>query len=244
MNKVQYFMKKNSSTILTVLSSAGVIGTSILAVKATPKAMKLIDEAKLYNDEELTVMKTVKVAWKPYVPAILTGISTIACIFGINHLSRKNQATLMSAYALLDNSYKEYRNKANELYGEDADSKIKTGIAESHLDDIKVEDEKMIFFEFQSMRQFTATMHHVVQAECAFLELLHTKGFATLNEYYSLLGLPPVSFGDNQGWHDMERIDPYHCEELEFYYEKAISKNGTEFTIIDTNLPPSSDFIL
>lgn len=244
MNKVQHFMKKNSSTILTILGSTGVIATSVLAVKATPKALELIIEAEYSKGDRLTTMETVKVAWKPYIPAALTGVSTIACIFGINHLSRKGQATLMSAYALLNNSYKEYRNKVDEIYGEGSDTKVKNSIAESHLEDIEVEDEKMIFFEFQSMRQFTATMHHVAQAECAFLELLHNKGFATLNEYYSLLGLPPVSFGDNQGWHDMERIDPYHCEELEFSYEKAISKNGTEFTIIDTNLPPSSDFIL
>ena len=245
MNRVQHFMKKNSNVILTVFGSVGVITTSILAVKATPKAMKLIDEAKIYNDEELTVMETIKVAWKPYIPAVLTGVSTIACIFGINYLSHKNQASLMSAYALLDNSYKEYKNKVNELYGENANTEVRNSIVDDHLEDtIEIEDEKMIFFDFQSMRQFTATMHHVMQAECAFLELLHNKGFASLNEYYSLLGIPPVSFGDNQGWFDMERIDPYHCEELEFHYDKAISKNGIEFICIDTNIPPSSDFIL
>lgn len=245
MNKTQYFIKKHSSTILTVLGSVGVVTTTVLAVKATPKATSLIAEARMIKGEDLTPLEIVKVAWKPYIPTVISGIGTIACIVGINRLSVKSQASLMSAYALLDNSYKEYKKKTNEIYGEDADDRIKSAIAESHIgDDIVVDDEKISFFEFQSMRCFTSTMHHVLQAECAFLELLHNKGFATLNEYYSLLGIPPVSFGDRQGWFDMERIDPYHCEELEFNYEQSLTKNGDKFIIIDTNLPPSSDFIL
>ena len=245
MNKVQYFMKKNSSTILTVLGSTGVIATSVLAVKATPTALSLIAEAQMVKGDKLTTIETVKVAWKPYIPAVLTGVSTIACIFGINHLSSKNQATLMSAYALLDNSYKEYRNRIKDVYGEDADVKVKTCIAESNLDeDIEVEDEKIIFFDFNSMKHFSATMHHVLQAECAFLDLIRKRGFATLNEYYALLGLPPLKNGGNLGWFDMEQIDPYHCEELEFIYEETLTKNGTKMIIIDTNIPATTDFIL
>lgn len=245
MNKLQHFMKKNSSNILTICSITGVAATSILAVKATPKALSLIYETQIIKGEKLTTAEVVKVAWKPYIPAAITGFSTMACILGINLLSTKNQAALASAYVFLDNSYREYRKKVNELYGEDAHNKIKNEMVESQYDDdIKVEDNEELFFDFISMQFFTSTMKNVVQAECAFLELLHTNKRAYLNEYYELLGIEPVSDGYTLGWYDVENNDPYGCEELEFNYEKVTMKNGNPCWIIDVNTMPTVDYVL
>lgn len=83
--------------------------TAVMAVKATPKALRLIEEAEKEKGKKLTKTETVKVAWTPYIPTVLVGASTIACIFGANVLNKRRQAALMSAYALLDSSYKEYK---------------------------------------------------------------------------------------------------------------------------------------
>lgn len=98
MSSTQIFLKKHSSTILTVIGSAGVVATTILAVKATPKAIQLIeDEKNRQNNDiltnamangyetckyvrELKPLEVIKVAWKPYIPTTITGLSTIACI--------------------------------------------------------------------------------------------------------------------------------------------------------------------
>ena len=245
MNKMQYFLKKNSSTILTVVGAVGVVGTSVLSVKATPKALILLDEAEKEKGEKLTPLEVVKVGWKPYIPAVIMGASTIACIFGANILNTKKQASLMSAYALLDNSYKEYRNKMIELYDKEADIQVRGKIAESHLDENMERDEnKLLFFEYQSMQFFEATMDHVMQAECAFKELLNTRGYACMNEYYELLGIDGIPEGSQLGWYDNEHIGPYGVEELEIYYERTTMKNGTECWIIDMNNPPTVDYIL
>ena len=115
MNKLlrssKLFLKRNSSTILTVVGATGVIATSVMAVKATPKALAMIEKAKEEKGEDLTKLETIKVAGPAYIPAAIAGISTIACIFGANILNKRQQAALMSAYALIDNSYKEYKNK-------------------------------------------------------------------------------------------------------------------------------------
>lgn len=245
MNKMQYFLKKHSSTILTVASSAGVITTAVLSVKATPKALILLEEAKKEKSDELSVFETVKVAWKPYIPAAISGVSTIACIFGINYLSIKNQASLMSAYALLDNSYKEYRNKVNEIYEDGADIKVRQEIASSKYDkNKKVEDGKILFFDFNGVRFFESTMEQVMYAENAFLEILNGRGYACINEYYDLLGLSHIDGGDQLGWTALEDNDPYDCHELEFMYEKVLLKGNTECYIIDTNNPLSADYII
>jgi hypothetical protein len=111
MNKTQLFLKGHSPTILTIISSAGVVITSVLSIKATPKALKLIEEAKNNKERELTTEEIIQVAWKPYIPALISCTSTILCIVGANYLNIQKQRNLMSAYMLLDNAFKQYRKR-------------------------------------------------------------------------------------------------------------------------------------
>lgn len=244
MNRVELFLKKHSSTILTVIGAGGVIGTSVLAVRATPKALELIKKASEEKGEKLTKMETVKIAWKPYVPAIVTGASTIACIFGANYFNSKNQASLMSAYALLDRSYKEYQNKVNEVYGEDADANVKQEIALSKMDDTIPSDGKQLFFDQHSMHFFESTFDEVHAAEEVFLEILNYRGYASVNEFYDLLGIPHVEFGWQLCWWALEQNDPWRCNELEFIHYTARRTDGATCCIIDTTMSPTMDNIL
>ena len=123
------FLKRHASTILTYAGGAGVIATSVMAVKATPKAFALLENAKTKKGEGLTKLEKIKVAGIEYIPAIIMGVSTIICIFGANALNKRQQAALISAYALLNNSYKDYKKKLAELYGEYAVEEIKKEIA-------------------------------------------------------------------------------------------------------------------
>ena len=72
---------RHTSTVLTCLGGIGVVATSIMVIKATPKALELIEEAKKEKGEELSKWETVKVAAPKYIPAMMTGVATIACIF-------------------------------------------------------------------------------------------------------------------------------------------------------------------
>ena len=51
---------RSSPTILTVVASIGVIATTITAVQATPKAIKLLKEAELEKGENLTKLEIVR----------------------------------------------------------------------------------------------------------------------------------------------------------------------------------------
>ena len=134
MNKLlsgsKLFFKRNSSTILTCLGGAGVVVTTIMAVKTTPKASALLEEAKKEKGEDLTKLEIVRIAGPVYIPTILVGASTIACIVSANILNKRQQASITSAYALLDNSYREYRKKVEEVYGENANAEIQSEIAD------------------------------------------------------------------------------------------------------------------
>lgn len=88
-------VSKYGPEIAVGVGIAGMITTTVLAVKATPKALKLIDEAKKEKAEEeeaveLKPTEIVKVAWKPYIPAMISGALSIGCIVGAStvHVKR------------------------------------------------------------------------------------------------------------------------------------------------------------
>jgi hypothetical protein len=159
-------LQKYSPTILTCFGAAGVVATAVMAVKATPKAIELLDQARIEKCDDLTTLETIDIAGPVYIPSVIMGVTTIACIFGANILNKKSQAALMSAYALLDNSYKEYTRKAEEMYGDNADAHIKEELAKEHYEEsaaVESDEEEELFFDFKTLQYFTARMDEVVQ---------------------------------------------------------------------------------
>lgn len=183
--KIGRSLKKASPTILTCIGAAGVVATAVLAVKATPKADSLIKADSRRNHDgdpyAATKLEAVKSCWKCYIPAAATGVATIICIFGANTLNKKQQASLASAYALVNRSYSDYKHKLKELYGEDAHKKIMESIAaekssmppitatggfsNSSLEFEDANEEQRLFYDSFSKRYFQATISQVLQAE-------------------------------------------------------------------------------
>jgi hypothetical protein len=209
------FAKKNAPTILTCLGAAGVIATSVLTAKATMKASKLLEEAEYKKGDELTTSETIKVAGPSYIPAVLVGVSTITCIFGANVLNKRNQAALASAYALIDNSYRQYKNKVKELYGEETHNNIIDAIAKEECKDVHIsagglvsnyiqeideDSDPRLFYDEYSGRYFESTIEKVLLAEYHLNRNYILRGFARLNEFYEFLGLEPTDYGEAVGW--------------------------------------------
>lgn len=238
------FFKKNASTILTCVGSAGVITTAVLAVKATPKAMSLVEKAKEEKGEELTKLEVVRVGGPAYIPATLVGAATIACIFGANILNKRQQAALMSAYALLDSSYKDYKRKVGELYGEDAGVKIKEELAKEHYEteEIQVTGDKQLFYDEFSERYFESTMADVLRAEYEINRILAVDGGVYLNELYEFLDIPTVDYGDYLGWSSFMISECCWYTWLDFVHQKVVMDDGLECYIISFGFEPTVGF--
>lgn len=238
------FLKRNASTILTCAGGAGVIATSVMAVKATPKALTLLENAKEEKGEDLTKVEKIKVAGPVYIPAIITGVSTITCIFGANALNKHQQAALMSAYALLDNSYKDYKKKVEEIYGKDATNEIEGGIFRDKYneDPYPVEDGKELFYDDFSQRYFEATTEQVLRAEHILNRRINDACVVYLNEFYELLGIKPMDYGEFLGWSRNELHDMYLESWIEFSHSKTIMDDGLEVTIIHIRTEPTFSF--
>lgn len=160
------------SIALTCLGGLGVIATSIIAARSTPKAMRLLESAKKEKGEELTKVEVIKTAAPAYIPTIAVGAATIACIFGIGLLDKRSQGSLMSAYALLDKSYRTYRDKVTEIYGENADETVKEAVAKDIYEEEKdtldvmledADDEEVLFLDMNTLEYFNAKMTDVIQ---------------------------------------------------------------------------------
>lgn len=244
-------LKKNSPTILTVLGAIGVVGTAIMTAKAVPKAMKLVEEAEKEKGEELSKWETIQVAAPTYIPSILLGTGTLVCIFGANILNKRSQASLASAYALLDQSYKEYRSKLKELYGEEAHKNIIDSIALDYAEnvsitcgscyglntcDLSVEEndgKPRLFYDAFSKRYFEKTIEQVLNAEYHINRNCILRGEVTVNEFYDFLGLNHIDGGDDLIW--------FPCDDflwIDFNHRKVQLEDGLQCYIIEMMFEP------
>lgn len=259
-NKTGLCIRKYSPVALSCIASIGVIVTAIMAAKATPKAVELIHaDSKEKHDGDpnaYTKKEAIIAAWKCYIPAAAFGFSTIACIMGANALNRKQQAELASAYALIQNSYKKYREKLKEEYGEEAHNKIMDSIIKEKCNEVSIYTPGMLsnstldfgegiepeitrtFYDSFSGRYFESTIEKVIQAEYHLNRNFIFGGAISLNEFYEFLGLEKTEFGDNIGW---SCINGEICW-IDFSHRRITLDDGMEVYIIDMVFEPTSDW--
>lgn len=212
-NDVRTSMVKYGPEILTGIGIAGMITTTILAVKATPKALDLIEdkreELELESDEKLTVGETVKATWKCYVPAVVCGVTATACLIGASTENNRRKAALAAAYNLTATAYSEYKDKVTEMVGEKKEREVRDEVAKDNLHKKPVEQSAIIvngtgntrFFDDISKRRFTSDIDKIKRAVNDLnARMLRGDDYVSLNDFYYEIGLERVDYGDDVGW--------------------------------------------
>lgn len=199
------WLKRNASTILTCLSTLGLVGTVVLAVQDTPKAMRALTDAKLEKGSaELTKLETVKAAAPAYIPTAAAGTATLVCMFAANVLNRKQQAALVSAYAALERTFQNYREKVALFAGRELDNAAWAATEDEQQDKTDNRppwNEKQTFYLEGYPGFFERTMEEVRTAEYVLNRNFILRGQATFNEFLTLLGLDrQEKEGDDVGW--------------------------------------------
>lgn len=211
-------VKKHSPEILTGIGIAGMITTTVLAVRATPKALQLIEQRK---DElevnKLSPVETVKTAWKPYIPAVVTGVASTACLIGASRISLKRNAMLATAYKLSETAMAEYRDKVVETIGEKKEQEVRDKIAEDKVRQnppsqntvIVTGKEPSTCFDPISSRWFKCNIDTIKRAEVELNRKLQQgiESSISVNEFYDELDLPHTDTGDAFGWNAMYLLD-------------------------------------
>lgn len=241
-------LKKHSPEILVVAGIAGTVVSAVLACKATTKVAEILDETNGTLDTIHEGMKTgaingqeyttedgkkdtvvvyaqtgMKLA-KLYGPAIILGTLSITSILASNNILRKRNVALGAAYAAIDKSFKEYRGRVIERFGEQVDTELKYGIKAKKFEEIEVDPETgkekkvkktvmvadpnlqsdyAVYFDSKSRNYETNPDYNrmFLKAQQAFAnDKLQTRGHLFLNEVLDDLDLPRTPAGQIVGW--------------------------------------------
>lgn len=237
-------IKKHAGTILTFIATGTFVATVYEAVKNTPKALELIEKAREEKCAELTKFETVQVSAPAYIPAIVLGTLTIGCMFGANILNVKQQASLMSAYAVLDQTYKKhkdkfrkYRDKVTEIFGEEAGLKVSEAVSHDEYPVPEVEEGKLLRFRIPDVDgtdiYIEKTMDEVIEAEYFLNREMNLEELVSVNKFLEFMGVDPnlVQNGDLLGWNALT-IQQYmgYCW-VDFDNRKS-SEPGTDYDIL------------
>ena len=202
--------KKHSPEILTGIGIAGMIFTTISAVRATPKALQLVDEREIKDGKRLTNSEIVKTTWKCYIPTAVTGICSIGCLIGASSVNVRRNAALATAYTISETALKEYKEIAVEVVGEKKEQAIRDAVAKDKLEKAHIHERDFIItgkgetpcFDPLTNSPFKSDIETIRKAENNLNKRLREEMQITLNEYLAELGIDTCdeSIGEYMGW--------------------------------------------
>ena len=162
LNDLKIRTVKRSPEILTGIGIAGMITTTVMAVKATPKALVLIEreknrvnreileESKKFGREEcnqisrLEPLEVIKITWKCYIPAGITCFVSMACLIGASSVNLRRNSALAMAYTLSESTLRDYQKKVVETIGEKKEQTVRDAVAKEHVEKNPVENKEVI----------------------------------------------------------------------------------------------------
>ena len=209
-------ISRNSPAILTGLGCAGVLTTAILTGRATLRASEILKmEAP---DEQLPATEIVKLTWKVFIPPVLVGASSIACIIGANTINTHRNAALAALYSLSETAFREYKEKVVEEIGRNKELKVRDSIAQDRVTTNPVGDRTIIFtgngevlcYDALCDRYFKSSAEKIRQQVLELNEDLRNDMWLDLNDLYYAIGLPSVVMVVNgtqvkvYAWYDNE----------------------------------------
>lgn len=274
-NRTSLKLQKHSPEILLVAGTVGVVASTIMACKATLKVEEIVDDAKQkidtihevaadpamaekYSEEDckkdlaIVYTQTAVKFIKLYGPAVVLGVASLGCMIGSNRILNKRNAALAAAYAAVDKSFKEYRGRVIERFGEKMDKELRYNIKAQEVEETttdengnKVVTKKTIeVIDPNNYSQYAIifddgnegwdpdperTKYFLIQQQNWANERLKARGHLFLNEVYDLLGAKRTKAGAQVGW----------------VYDEAntFGDNFVDFGIFDTTRSKARDFV-
>lgn len=252
-NKIGFQIQKKSPELLVAAGIAGVVVSAVMACKATIKASEVAEEAKETIDEiheieekgitragnpysvedtkkdlTTTYLQTgVKYA-KLYAPSVILGAASITCIVASHRVLKKRNIALAAAYTTLDKSFKEYRGRVMERFGEQVEKEIRYNIKAKEIKKTVVDEtgKKEKVKEVVDVpavdgwdpsqyspyaRRFDEThpnwtknpemnRFYLKARQAQANDMLKARGHLFLNEVYDMMGFPRTKAGAVVGW--------------------------------------------
>lgn len=238
-------LAKYSPGILTGIGIAGMIGATFMAVKATPKALYLIETKKEESEvEELAPVETIKTCWKCYIPATLATVLSIICLIGASTVSAKRNAALATAYSISEAALREYQEKVVEVVGEKKEKAVRDAVAKDQIERDPVTKSEVVIidsnsntlcYEPLSGRYFKSTIDKIKKAEIKLDRQMIQEMYVSLNDFYWEIGLDGTDLGDKMGWNLSKGY-------MDLSFSSQLADDGTPCAVIVYGIPPVYDY--
>lgn len=239
---------KHKSAILAGTAIVTGIGTTVLAVRATVKAVKDVEDVKgvkIDSDTEaeeakISKKEIVKAVWKHYIPVVIGTTVTVVCIVCAHRVDAKRIAAATSALVLSEKMRKELEHKTINELGHEKFKEIKKAIFKENPDldkayksgRVKALDgdcswrngryvRKCWFKDEISGREFWSSRSEVEYAITKAMRegLMGGSPYVTVNEFYAWLDIEPNVMGEMLGW-ELSK------QEINVSYEPDITSDG------------------
>ena len=245
-NNSKNVVEKHSPEILAGVGVVGVVASTVMACKATMKLNDILEESKETRDKikevesnpryeeqyshedakkDLTINYTqtaMKIA-KLYAPAVILGSASLGCLLASNDILRKRNAALSAAYMTVDKSFKEYRQRVVDRFGEEVEKEIRYNIKAEEVtstvvtedgsettvtETVKTMDPNLYsdyakFFDEASpywQKDPEYNLMFLKSQQQYATDLLRARGRLFLNEVYDMLGIEKTKAGQIVGW--------------------------------------------
>lgn len=245
---VQTAITKHSPEILTGIGIAGMLSTTILAVKATPKALRLIEKEEKLREEfnpvvPMTKLDIIKTTWKCYIPAAITGTMSVVCLVGASSVNSKRNAALATAYTLSETALREYKDKVVETIGEKKEQVVRDAIAKDKVEKNPVTSNEVIItgkgdtlcYDAISGRYFKSDIDKLNKSVNDLNRRMMDEMYVSVNDFFCEVGLNPVAVGEELGWN----IDRGF---IELDYSSQLADDGTPCLVVGYDVAPRYDF--
>lgn len=284
-HKVGFSVKKNSPAILITAGVVGTVASAVLACKATTKLDTILEESKgkvdaiheasenpelaeVYSEQDKkkdlaivyaqTGLKLVKL----YGPSVLLGAASLGAIVASHGILTKRNVALATAYAAVESSFKEYRGRVVERFGEALDKELRYNIKAQEVEVVEKDEEgneKVVkktveavdptgpisspyaqFFDCGNenwVKDAESNKLFLLQQQNWANERLQRKGILFLNEVYEMLGMNRTRIGNFAGWkYDPKNPNIDSCVDFMLFDVHNPAKrafiNGDERTVL------------
>jgi len=238
---------KNAPNLLAVFSIGGVIITTTLAIDATKKALWAMQSAEIdyyrrLSEDDETLMPEIeryKAAIPFFIPTLVSAGLTITAIILGNRMNAERTAALATLYMLSEANLNKYQAKVVEVFGPKKEEKIQEELVQDKLLKNPVEQNIIIAgrgphlcFDSLSGRYFKSDMEIIRKAVNDINEAIVSGDmYASLNDFYSEIGLEPTEMGQNMGWAIDKGL-------LEIKYMAKISTSNEPCIVLEYKVKP------
>lgn len=242
---IETIVRANAPQILSGLGIAFGAGAVGFSVKATVKAVEIVKEKEKERGEKLSKTEIVQATWKNYIPAASCSVASAACIVASTHISMRRLATMTAAYAMSENSFKEYKEKAVELLGEKKEEELRGAVSQDYIEkhppyNTIVEHAKgggtLCLNQFDG-RYFYSDADTIKSTINDLNHMLLNDYNVSLNDFYYLLDMKESGIGDRFGWNLNDGNDLIDVD-----FTTELSQNGVPVLVMDFIVAPRPNY--